>query len=261
MFLRLLFLTLILIVLGQTPLMRPIEGLSARTVTPPQYAAYRLSQNLKKEFDFLVNLRYLRVENLRLGQRILELESTLALRRELEQENKKLREQLDVADNSPDQGLILAQVVGRSSRGGEAVVTVNRGADAGVAEGAVVIFRTFLLGEVAAVEPGRAKIRLLTDSSFSAAALDQDSPDRARGLVSGQYGTAVTLKKVLPTEQLVVGDTIITSGEDGKFEKGLILGTVKKIYGQEADVFKSAELELMVNLDSLEEVFISSRTL
>ena len=92
---------------------------------------------------------------------------------------------------------------------------------------------------------------------FSAAALDQDSPERTRGLVTGQYGTTLTLQKVLPTERLVVGDTIVTSGEDGKFDKGLVLGTVRKVLGQEAGVFKAAELDLMVNLDSLEEVFVT----
>ncbi len=120
----------------------------------------------------------------------------------------------------------------------------------------MVVFKNFLLGEVFLVEPERAEVRLLTDHRFSAAALDQDSPERTRGLVTGQYGTTLTLQKVLPTERLVVGDTIITSGEDGKFSKGLILGTVKKILGQEAGVFKTAELDLLVNFDSLEEVFV-----
>lgn len=255
-FIRLLLLSLVLIVLGQTPLITPIRSVSAKVANPLQYGVYRFSQNLKREFEFISRLRRLRLENLGLNERLLELESTLTTHKELEQENELLREQLGVNENFGDHELILVQVIGRSVRGGEATVTVDKGLSAGVREGAAVVFKDFLLGEVFQVESERAKVRLLTDPQFVAAALDQDSPDRARGLVCGQYGTTTVLEKVLPTESLVIGDTIITSGEDGKFEKGFILGTVKKISGQEAGVFKAAELDLMVSLDSLEEVFV-----
>ncbi len=256
MFLRLLLLSLVLIILGQTPLVTPVRTASARVANPFQYSAYRLSQDLKKELDFVLNLRRLRVENLELHGRLLELESILATHKELEEENRLLREQVGVEALSFEQNLVLARVVGRSARGGEATVTIDRGSDTGLSEGAAVIFKNLLLGEVFLVEPKRARVRLLTDSQFAAAALDQDSPDRARGLFSGQYGTTAVLQKVLPTESLVVGDTIITSGEDGKFKKGLVLGVVKRVFGQEAGVFKGAELHLMVDFDSLEELFV-----
>ena len=256
MFIRFLLASVILIIIGQTPLMTPVRTASARLANPLQYSAYRLSQDLKKELDFILNLRRLRIENLELSGRVLELESVLSTHKELEEENSLLREQLDVGERFGERNLVLTKIIGRSARGGEAVATIDKGSEAGLCEGAAVIFKNLLLGEVFLVEPKRAKVRLLTDSQFVAAALDQDSPDRARGLVSGQYGTTTVLQKVLPTENLVVGDTIITSGEDGKFEKGLVLGVVKKIFGQEAGVFKGAELRLMADFGSLEEVFV-----
>ena len=259
MFIRLLLASIILIIIGQTPLITPVLTASARLANPLQYSAYRLSQDLKKELGFVLNLRRLRVENLELNEKVLKLESILANHKELEEENRLLREQVGLPAGRQEvdaQNLVLAKIIGRSARGGEAVVTVDKGSEAGLREGAAVIFKNLLLGEVSLVEPQRAKVRLLTDSQFVAAALDQDSPDRARGLLNGQYGTTAVLQKVLPTENLVVGDTIITSGEDGKFEKGLVLGVVKKVFGQEAGVFKGAELRLMVDFDSLEEVFV-----
>lgn len=250
MLIRLLLLSLVLIVLGQTPLIGPVREVSTRLTNPLQYGVYRFSQNLHRELDFIVNLRRLRTENLKLTERVLELEAQLAAQKEREREESVRQEQ-----TIPQ--LILAEIIGRSARGGEAILVVNRGLNSEVREGAAVVFKDFLLGEIFAVEPERAKVRLLTDSRFSAAAVDEDSLDRARGLVSGQYGTTVILQKVLPTESLAVGDTIITSGEDGKFSKGLILGRVKRILGEEAEVFKGAELELLLDFDSLEEVFVT----
>jgi len=219
-----------------------------------------LSQNIKREFDFILNIYRLRIENIELKERVLELESVLADHKELEKENILLRDQLGLpvgGQSLAEKNLVLARVIGRSARGGEATITIDKGLDDGVDEGAAVFFKNFLLGEVFSVEPKRARARLLTDSQFVAAALDQDSPDRARGLVGGQYGTTAVLQKVLPTENLVVGDTIITSGEDGKFKKGFVLGIVERVFGQEAGVFKGAKLRLLVDFDSLEEVFVT----
>ncbi len=258
MFLRLLILSLVLIILGQTVLVVPLRGAAAKVSNPLQYGAYRFSQNLKQEVDFFWHLSRLRAENVMLDAEVLNLRSKLAEYEEIKRENEILKEQLGVSTDMAGKRPILAKVIGRSARGGEATLTINKGSSSEVREGAAVVFKDFLLGEVVIVETQRAKIRLLTDSQFSAAALDQESPDRARGLVRGQYGTAVMLERILPTEQVVVGETIITSGEDGKFEKGLILGKVKKILGQAADVFKGAELELLVDFDSLEEVFVYS---
>lgn len=256
MFLRFLLAGLILIVIGQTPFTGHIRGVAAKVSNPLQYGAYGFSQNLRGELDFIVHLRRLRGENLRLVAQVLDLESKLVTLGELQHENNLLREQLEVSKDSTPKKLILAEIVGRSTGSGEAVMTINRGSSSGVKKGASVILKDFLLGEVSLVESERAKVRLLTDPRFSAAALDQDSPNRARGLVSGQYGTTVVLQKVLPTETLGVGDTVITSGEDEKFGEGLILGRVRKILGEEAEVFKGAELDLMVDFGLLEEVFV-----
>ena len=49
MFLRLSLLSLILIVVGQTPLITPIRSVSSKVANPVQYSAYRLSKNLKEE--------------------------------------------------------------------------------------------------------------------------------------------------------------------------------------------------------------------
>lgn len=256
MFIRFLLASLILIVLGQTPLIVPLRAVSVSVTNPVQYSAYRLSQNLKREFEFILNLRRLRVENIGLTERLLELESVLVSNKELNEENNLLREQLDIGENFSDRALVLAAIIGRSARGGEATVLLNKGSEDGLREGAAVIVKNFLLGEVFLVEPKRAKVRLLTDPQFVVSSLDQDSPDRARGLVSGQYGTAIILQRVLPTESLAVGDVVVTSGEDGKFEKGFVLGVIRKILTSETAVFKAAELELMVAPDSLEEVFV-----
>ncbi len=120
MFLRLLFLSLIFIILGQTPLIRPIRLAAAKISNPLQYGVYRFSQGLKQELEFVSNLRRLRSENLKLVDEVLGLESLLADYKEAKRENEELREQLGglpagrQADGDPVPGkLVWAQIVGR----------------------------------------------------------------------------------------------------------------------------------------------------
>lgn len=255
MFLRFLILSLLLIIIGQTPLVQPVRNLAATVVSPLQYGSYQLSQTLRHEFLFWTNLRNLPPENERLAQRVLQLESRLAELTEVERENEVLRSQLEIGTLVSSQNLLLAKIIGRSRADVRGELMIDQGT-AAVREGDVVVYQNFLLGAVVRVEERRSVVRLTTDPAFRAAALDQDSPDRARGLVRGQFGTRLLLEKILPDESLAVGDTVITSGEDGKFPKGLILGKISRILGQEAEVFKSAELNLMVDIGELEEVFV-----
>lgn len=256
MFLRYLIASLILILLGRTPLIDPLHAAAAMIGDPLQYGAYRLGQNLSRFVSFWANLAELNQENFSLEEKIVELESRLAFFKELERENSLLREQLNLPENQALGNLVLAEVVGRSQSEGRSVLVINKGRAAGVRAGAAVVVKNFLLGEVVEVSSKRAEIRLVTDPNFSAAALDQDSPDRAQGLVKGRYGTGMVLEKVLPHEEINVGETMITSGEDGKFVKGLILGQVESVSGAGSQVFKSAKLKSPLDLNLLEEVFV-----
>lgn len=255
-FIRYLAATAILILIGQTPLTDPLRSTAAAIGNPVQYGAYHLGQNLRSIFYFYTNLSKLDRENTRLREKIIELDSRLTALAETERENELLREQLNLPDTVNLGQLVLAEVVGRSQSGGHSRLIIDKGSAVGVTPGAAVVIKNILLGEVVEVSKKRSTVRLLTDPEFSAAVLDQDSPNRAKGLATGRYGTGIVFSKVLPHEEIAVGDTIITSGEDGKFVRGLILGQVESISGADTAVFKSSNMHSPVDFLLLEQVFV-----
>jgi rod shape-determining protein MreC len=261
MFWRYLTATVIIIILGQTPLVRPLQSKAKQVMRPLQFTAYRVSLRVKDELYFLKRVRDLKNENRELGQKVLDLESQLTELKEIRQENQLLREQLQIVKEQQESGmeaakLQLAHIIGRAPYGAKGEVVIDRGTDDGVELNDTVIYKNFLLGEIARVQKGSAVVRLTTDSSFRTTAIDQDSPTRSRGLVRGEFGTNLVLEKVLPNEQINPNDTIVTSGEDGKFRKGLVLGKVTRVLGKESEVFKTAQLELPLKVDRLEEIFV-----
>lgn len=256
MFLRYLIITITIIILGQTSLYPPVQNAASNLLAPLQYTAYQISSQVKSELQFLREVRNLKNENRKLSLKVWELESQLAELKETQEENQTLREQLQVLGNLPTTKLSFVQIIGRAPQGAKGEIIINQGASDGIKTGHAVIYKNFLLGEVARVQNKSAVVRLTTDSSFRTTALDQDSPTRSRGLVRGEFGTNLILEKVLPNEQISLNDTIITSGEDGKFVKGLIVGKIIEVLGKETEVFKTAQLELPVEIDRLEGVFV-----
>ena len=131
---------------------------------------------------------------------------------------------------------------------------INKGEESGVRVGMPVLIGKFLLGEIAAVEPHRARVRLITDPSFRIFAFDQDSKDQAKGIVRGFVPGKLIMEEIFKEEEISPGDTIVTSGGGERFPLGLVLGEVERV--EEGDVLKKAVLDLNVDFSRLEEIFV-----
>jgi rod shape-determining protein MreC len=64
------------------------------------------------------------------------------------------------------------------------------------------------------------------------------------------------MKYVQREEDIQVGDQIVSSGADGIFLKGLIIGTVSRVSRKNHGLFQDIELRPRVNFSTLEEVLI-----
>jgi rod shape-determining protein MreC len=74
--------------------------------------------------------------------------------------------------------------------------------------------------------------------------------------VEGKEENLCQLKYLLRTEELLVGDVVITSGLGGIFPKGLMVGEIRKVEKKSHGVFQYAELVPSVDLTKLEEVLV-----
>jgi hypothetical protein len=63
---------------------------------------------------------------------------------------------------------------------------------------------------------------------------------------------------VLRKHEISVGDTVVSSGLDGVFPKGLRVGRISEIVRQNAGIFQKVSVTPYVDFEILEEVFILS---
>ncbi len=133
---------------------------------------------------------------------------------------------------------------------------MDKGANDGVTVGNNVIRENYLIGIVREVFPRRSVVDLVISPNVSAAVLDIDSPEKTEGIAQGQYGTSIQMTKILPSEKIEAGDTIITSGKDGIFTPGLRVGTVRSVLQVPVEPLKSAFLVTSVDFSRLDKVFL-----
>jgi rod shape-determining protein MreC len=194
-----------------------------------------------------------RNENVVLRARIGTLQPEVDRLREVELENERLRRLLDFRDTMRGE-FVTARVIARDATGRPRTLVIDRGERDGVAKGSAVLAPEGLVGQVALASAHAARVLLISDHNSGVDALVQRT--RVRGIIQGTLDAACILKYVKRTEDVQVGDAVVSSGLDGIFPKGMPVGTVTAVDKGGQGLFQNAEVAPRVDFDALEEVLV-----
>ena len=192
-------------------------------------------------------------ENQQLRQHLQELEAERNRLLEVEATNRRLREILDFRSQLPSESLT-AGVIGNSASTWFRSLTLDKGSNEGVSKGMAVVSPAGVVGLVVAVTAHGAKVLLLTDPHSGVDVINQRS--RARGIVAGSLDEGPIVKYVKRSEDIQTGDRLITSGLEGVFPKGLLVGTVTKTRKKSFGLFQYVGVELAADPSRIEEVLL-----
>lgn len=171
-------------------------------------------------------------------------------------ENVRLRSLLGMAEASPERRYLGARVIGvRLDPKGLQLVTIDRGANDGVARMMPVVVAKGVVGRVHAVGPTSADVLLLSDRNSSIAARVERSRARANVRGTGEPWSC-RLDYALRAEDMVEGDLLVTSGTDGVYPRGLPVGKVARLRRTGYGLYQYAEVVPAVELTKLEEVLV-----
>lgn len=170
---------------------------------------------------------------------------------EAQVQNKRLKKLLDFKE-STYYPVVSANVIGASpSILRSQVVIVDKGSGDEITEGMPVASYDGIVGRILLTADKNSEVLLITDPVSAVDAYVHRT--RARGIVKGT-GNGCVMQYIEKKSDVSIGDKVISSGKDGFFPKGVIIGTVTDI---EADgSFISASISPHVDLNSLEEVVI-----
>jgi rod shape-determining protein MreC len=197
-------------------------------------------------------LRQISRENDELKQRLSQMEVALQRERALAQQTRVLQQMLDLKAQTPF-ATTPAVVIASGASPDFRTMTLDKGSNQGLATDMAVIAPAGIVGRVILPTARAAKVQLIIDRNAAAAGLVERS--RAQGVVVGTGSDRLRLEYASGTADLKVGDRIVTSGMDGIYPKGFVIGQIESIE-RSAGEFSNVVVVPAVNLSALETVLV-----
>jgi rod shape-determining protein MreC len=172
---------------------------------------------------------------------------------ELKLSNTRLRNLLKFKKTITRQ-VIAAEVIGKDPSTWFKTVIIDKGKADGLNKGFPVVMPRGIAGQVIEVSNHYSKVMLIIDRNSAVDALVQRS--RARGVIKGESTDKCRLDYVLRKHDVQKGDTVISSGSDGVYPKGLRIGQVSDIVKSNSDIFQEVTITPFVDFEKLEEVLV-----
>jgi len=172
---------------------------------------------------------------------------------EFEISNRRLRNLLNFRKTVPHM-ILSAELIGRDPSPWFKTIIIDKGKADGIAKGFAVVVPEGIVGQIIHVSYHYSKVLLIIDSNSAVDALVQKI--RARGVVKGEPTGLCFFDYVLRKHEINVGDTVVSSGLDGVYPKGLRIGHISEVVRRDSDIFQEITLVPFVGFETLEEVLI-----
>ena len=227
--------------------------------SPLQSASTKVSGATGGFFQQMWNFRGIAQENEQLKERLAKTEVELNAARQAEAENERLKGLLNLNEQTNVES-VPARVIARDPSVWFNTITINRGSSSGIAVNMPVATGTGIVGRVISVSPWAAQVMLITDEKAGAGAVvGQLGQSGALGSVRGRSDLGVSMiemRYVSGLEKVEVGDSVMTTGQDGIYPPGLIVGKVVDVKNGSATQAHQILIQPGAQLDHLEEVAV-----
>jgi rod shape-determining protein MreC len=173
---------------------------------------------------------------------------------ELKEENDFLRKALSLGQKESKK-IIFADTLSLDPfQAGESLL-INKGSKDGVKIGNTVILSgNILVGRVKEVNNKESRVTLITSAQSKVTTISEDGSNT--GVVTGSASGALNLDLVLKEADLRNGQVLLSSGLDGFFERGFLVGEVSKVVSNDSAPFKKALVRPFFDIKDLKQVFV-----
>jgi rod shape-determining protein MreC len=199
-----------------------------------------------------VALRGVNDENAALRQQLQDLQIKLQEERALAQRTEDLRQLLELRERA-ELETTAAEIIAGAASPEFRTVTIDKGTSDRLQTDMAVLSPSGVVGRVILPSIRAAKVQLLIDRNAAAGAVVERS--RAQGVVVG-VGTAELRMDYVPgTADVKAGDLVVTSGIDGIYPKGFVIGTIDRVE-RGPGTYHEIRVRPAVDFSRLEEVLV-----
>lgn len=249
---------LLLIFLHYIKVLLPLENMIISLFNPVVGKVYSVSSNIRVTYNKQTDKRdLLKVIDTLKEQKNQSIYKSARLKI-LEKENEVLRQYLKFL-NEGDYKYVLANIISKSifinleksESVNEKNIIIDKGLKDGLEPGlGVVNDKGIIIGKVVEVKENISMISFTINSNCKLAAtvLNQDD---TTGITEGELRLTIKMNFIPQTEKINTGDIVITSGLEKNIPRGLVIGKVIDVLNNNNEVWQSAIIESLVDLDNL----------
>ncbi|WP_122789901.1 rod shape-determining protein MreC [Intestinibacillus sp. Marseille-P6563] len=259
------FIVIILICLGlmvysgATGRSNPVSDGIGVVMAPLQKGVTKVANVISQGRAYFEGYDALEEENAELKKKVSELEqkerdADIAL-----EENDRLRSLLGIQERNRSFKLQTAEVIARSPGEWATTISLDKGSNQGIAVNDLVITEEGnMVGYVSNVAPTYCDVTTVIDTNMQAGALVTRTREAA--IAEGDYTLMsegnLRLSYLEPDSDVVIGDTVETSGRGGVFPKGIMIGTIERVVPEDNGISNYAVIKPFVNVEKITNVAI-----
>ena len=174
-------------------------------------------------------------------------------------------EALKLLDTLNDYTLINATVIARNPDTWRDIVTINKGANEGLTPQMSVMSDNGLVGKVLDVNPTSARVALLSNNDHTlvrVAAMIQGEKESIYGTITGYdyEKNILIMSQIQATQEIKVGDKVVTSGLGGVSPSSLYIGTVEEVAMDRFGLYKEVRIKPAADTNDVRYVTVVKRT-
>lgn len=236
-----------------------VDSIISVPLAPFQKAAYILSSKLETAFIYLRNNKDAKIENESLKEQLKALDTEISELERLREENKELREALNLKLQFEGYTVIGANIIARNPDNWLSTLRIDRGTKDGAGVDMPVISAgRGLVGRIVSAGLTTSVVLTITDIESTVwSVLPRTSEQgRLKGDITLVKQGYCKLDYIPPEADLSIGDVVETSGIGGLFPGGLLAGRVKYIRQPRDILSRYAVIDPAVNFKKIDEVFI-----
>ena len=234
----------LLLVLSLNFFQKEVKGFFYLISTSAQKSLWKNGSDASILWGGILEAKNLKQENEELKLKTQELLFQQIRLKELEEENKTLRDALNLGLQDEFR-LELAEIIGKDINRDS--ILIDKGLEDGISKGFLVITsQKVMIGSIAEVYKNYSKVLLISDKENSFEAKISDS--NTSGLVKGLGGFRVFLDLVPKENEIKEGDLVVS--------EGFLIGLIKKVEKIDVDPFQRAEIFPLFDISKLDKVFI-----
>ena len=233
-----------------------LESSVSKIVMPIQNGLVYLKNKFARNDTFFTNVENIQNENSELKEKNSQLEEKLREFEIIKSENEVLKEYLKMTEKYADYTTVPANVINRDTSNYNFTIVINVGKNNEVDTGMAVISENGLVGYVVSVTDTTAKVQTIVDPASSVSSTISTTRDTiiCKGILEDKNRIKATY---VPIEaNLVIGDSVETSGMGGIYPKGIHIGTIKEIRNTKNPTDRYALVETAVDFSRLETVLV-----